>query len=54
MALNGVMALILRYSTEFVYAVVVKQCLYLFSKSTFDIVYDDINTICRIIQRVFG
>jgi len=29
MTLNGVMAFILRYFTEFVYAVVVKQCLYL-------------------------
>ena len=35
MALNGVMALILRYSTEFVYAVVVKQCLYLVFKIYF-------------------
>jgi len=29
MTLNGVIALILRYFTEFVYAVVVNKCLYL-------------------------
>jgi len=48
MILNGVMAVILRYFTEFVYSVVVGfQNLLL-------IVYDHINTICAIIQRLFG
>ena len=54
MALNGVMALSLRYFTEFVYVVVVRQLslsLPLVSKSTID---DHINTICAIIQRLFG
>ena len=52
MTLNGVMALALRYFLEFVYDVVVKQLprfQYLLL-----IVYDYINTICAIIQRVFG
>jgi len=52
MTLNGVMALILRYFTEFVYDVVVKQ-LPLF-QNLFLIVYDHINTICGIIPRLFG
>jgi len=41
--LNDVMALILRYLTEFVYDVVVKLDS-----------HDHINTICAIIQRLFG
>jgi len=55
MTLNGVVALILRYFTEFVYNVVLKQLLGLprFQNLLF-IVYDHINTICAIIQRVFG
>jgi len=57
MTLNGEMALILHYFTEFVYNVVVKQLLGL---SRFQslllivyIVYNRINTICPIIQRLF-
>jgi len=48
------MALILQYFTEFVYDVVVKQLLGLprFQNLLF-IVYDHINTICAIIQRLF-
>jgi len=55
MTLNGVyMALILRYFTKFVYDVVVKQLLGLprFQNLVL-IVYDHINTICAIIQRLF-
>jgi len=52
MTLNGVMALMLRYFTELVYDVVVKQ-LPRFQKLLL-IVYDCINTICAIIQRLFG
>jgi len=50
------MALILRYFTEFVYDyVVVKQLLGLPRlQSLLLIVYDHINTICAIIQRLFG
>jgi len=52
MTLNGVMAVILRYFTELVYDVVVKQL------SRFQnlllIVYDHTKTICSIIQRLFG
>jgi len=48
MTLNGTMALILRYFTEFVKNVV-KQLLGLRL-----IVYDHINTICAIIQQLFG
>jgi len=48
------MGFILHYSTEFVYDVVLKQLLGL---SRFHnlllIVYDHINTICAIIQRLF-
>jgi len=55
MTLNGVMALILRYFTEFVYNVVLKQLLGLHRfQNLLLIVYDHINTICAIIQRVFG
>jgi len=54
MTLNGVMDLILRYFTEVVQCrrktiirpTSVSQCI-------FDIVYDHINTICAIIQRLF-
>jgi len=48
-----IMALILRYFTEFVYDVVVKQLLGLhpFQNLRF-IVYDHINTICAIIRRL--
>jgi len=55
MTLNGVMALVLRYFTDFVYDVVVKQLLGLprFQNLRL-IVYDHINTICAIIQRLFG
>jgi len=53
MTLNGVMVLILRYFTDFVYNVVLKQLLGLprFQNLVL-IVYDHINTICAIIQRV--
>ena len=55
MTLNGVIALILRYFTEFVYNVVLKQLLSLPRfQNLLLIVYDHINTICAIIQRVFG
>jgi len=51
---NLVMTLILHYFTEFVYDVVVKQ---LSGLPRFHnlllIVYDHINTICAIIQRLF-
>ena len=69
MKFNGKMALILRYFTEFgkgpyfalfiyftefVYAVVVKQLLGLPRfQNLLLIVYDHINTICAIIQRLF-
>jgi len=51
MTLNGVMTLILRHLTEFVYDVVVKQ---LPRFQNLLIVYDHSNTICAIIQRLFG
>jgi len=55
MTLNGVMALILRYCTEFVYNVVLKQLIGLPRfQNLLLIVYDHINTICAIIQRLFG
>jgi len=48
------MALILHYFTEFVYDVVVKQFLGLHRfQNLLLIVYDHINTICAIIQRLF-
>jgi len=50
--LERLMAIILRYFTQFVYDVVVKQ-LPLFQNLPL-IVYDHINTICTIIQRLFG
>jgi len=52
MTFNGVMAVILRYFTEFVYDVVVKQ-LHRFQNLLL-IVYDHIKTICAIIHRLFG
>ena len=52
MTLNGVMALILRYFTEFVYGVVVKQLLGLHRfQNLLLIVYDRINTICGRVGR---
>jgi len=55
MTLNGVMALILRYFTEFVCNVVLKQLLGLPRfHNLLLIVCDHINTICAIIHRVFG
>jgi len=50
MTFNGVMAFILRYFTKFVYNVVVKQL----PQSLLLIVYDHINAIHAIIQRLFG
>jgi len=52
MTLNDVMTLILRYFTEFVDDVIVKQLLRF--KNLLLIAYDHINTICAIIQRLFG
>jgi len=54
MTLNGVTALILRYFTEFMYEydVVVKQLPRF--QNLLLIVYDHTNTICAIIQRLFG
>jgi len=49
MTLNGVMALILRYFTEFVYDVVIKQLPRF--QNLLLIVYDHINTIFTIVQR---
>jgi len=55
MTLNGVMAPTLRYLTKFVYDVVVKQLLGLSRfQNLLLIVYDHINTICAIIQRLFN
>ena len=55
MNLNGEMALILHYLTEFVYDVVVKQLLG-FSRfqNVLLIVDDQINTICPLIQHYLG
>jgi len=52
MTLNGVMAVILRYFTDLVYDVVVKQLPRF--QNLLLIVYDHIKTICAIIQRLFG
>jgi len=52
MTLNGTMAVILRYFTELVYDVVVKQLPRF--QDLLLIVYDHIKTICTIIQRLFG
>jgi len=49
--MNGVMAVILRYSTEFVYDVVVNQLPRF--QNLLLIVYNHINTICGIIQWLF-
>jgi len=55
MTLNGVMAIILCYFTEFVYIVVVKQLLGLPRfQNLLLIVCDHINTMCAIIQQLFG
>jgi len=55
MTLNGEMALILHYFTEFVYNVVVKQFLGLHRfQNLLLIVYDHINTICQLIQHYLG
>ena len=55
MTLNGEMALILHYFTEFVYDVVVKQLLVLPRfQNLLLIVYDHINTICPPIQHYLG
>jgi len=55
MTLNGELALILRYFTEFLYNVVVKQLLGLPRfQSLLLILYDHINAICAIIQQLFG
>ena len=55
MTLNGVVALILRHFTEFVYNVVLKQLLGLHPfQNLLLIVYNHIITICAIIQRLFG
>ena len=51
MTVNGVMALILRYFTEFVNDVVVKELPWF--QNLLLIVYDHINTICAIIKRLF-
>ena len=52
MTLNGVMTVILRYFSELVYDVVVKQLPRF--QNLLLIVYDHIKTICAIIQRLFG
>jgi len=46
------MAVILRYFTELVYDVVVKELPWF--QNLLLIVYDHIKTICAIIQRLFG
>jgi len=51
MTLNGVMAFILRYFTELVYGVVVKQLPRF--QNLLLIVCDHIKTICAIIYRLF-
>jgi len=52
MTLNGVMAITLRYFTELVYDVVVKQ--FAQFQNLLLIVYDHFKTICAIIQRLLG
>ena len=54
MTLNGVVAVILRYFSELVYDVAVKQLPVLRFQNLLLIVYDHIKTICAIIQRLFG
>jgi len=51
MTLNGVMAVILRYYTELVYDVIAKQLPRF--QNLLLIVYDHINTVYAIIQRLF-
>jgi len=54
MTLNGVMAFSVRYFTKFVYDVVLKQLLGLPRfQNLLLMVYDNISTICAIIQRLF-
>jgi len=54
MTLNGEMAVLLHYFTQFVYDVVVEQLLGLPRfKNILLIVYDHINTFSAIIQRLF-
>jgi len=53
MTLNGVMAVTLRYFTELVYDVVVKQLGLPRFQNLLLIVYDRIKSICAIIQRLF-
>ena len=48
--LNGVMTVILRYLSELVYDVAVKQL----PRYLLLIIYDHIKTICAIIKRLFG
>jgi len=50
--LNGVMAVILRYFTEFVYDVIVKQLPQF--QNVLLIVHDHLETICAIILWLFG
>jgi len=52
MTLNGVIAIILRYLTELMYNVVVKQLPRF--QNLLLIVYNHINTNCAIIQPLFG
>ena len=53
--LNGVMAVILRYFSELVYDVFVKQLLGLHRfQNLLLILYTHIKPICAIIQRLFG
>jgi len=52
MTLNGVMVVILRYFTELVYDIIVKQLPRF--QNLLLIVYDHIKTICALIQRLFG
>jgi len=52
--LNGVMSLILRYFTDFVYDVVKRLLGLPRFQNLLMIVYDHINAICAIIQRLFG
>ena len=54
MTLNGVMAVILRYFTEIVYDVVVKQLPRFQNLLLIVYDHDHIKTICAIIERLFG
>jgi len=54
MAFNGVMAVVLRYFTEFVYDVVGKHYYRPTAVSNLLLIlYDHINTVCAIAQRLF-